>query len=143
MTRFAGSLDTNVLLRLFLDDIPDQHQAVVNLLENNTNPSSAPFAVADTAIIEAAFVLERHYTFSREAIADAINGLMSLTETRCNHPLFEKALPIYTQHSKLSFEDCCLAVYAELDDAQPLWTFDKKLAQQTANARLLPPMQAL
>jgi len=133
MANFSGSLDANVLLRLLLNDLPKQHQAVVKLFLN----SSKQFAVADTAIIEIIFVLERNYKFTRSAIVEAIEGLMSLTEINCNRPLFMKALPLFVKRPGFSFEDCCLATYAELNDANPLWTFDQKLAKQAANAKLV------
>jgi len=133
MSIFSGSLDTNVLLRLLLSDIPDQHTAVEALFRK----TPGQFAVADTAIIEIAFVLERHYTFSRLAIFEAIEGLMSLPEINCNRALFEKALILFTKNPSLSFEDCCLATYAELSGAKPLWTFDRKLASQAPSAKIV------
>lgn len=133
MVALSGSLDANVLLRLLLNDIADQHQEVVRLFQN----VSGQFAVADTAIIETVFVLERNYEFTRSAITETIEGLMSLTEINCNRPLFLKALPLFTKYPALSFEDCCLAVYAELNNAKPLWTFDRKLAKQAPNTQLV------
>ena len=134
MPQFAGSLDANVVLRLLLNDVPDQHAAAVGLIEG----ADAPFRVSDMAVIEVVFVLCRHYEFNRAAVAEALNGLMSLTEIDSNHALFERALPMFTEHPKLSFEDCCIAAYAELSSAIPLWTFDKKLAGQTDSARIVP-----
>ncbi len=134
MAGFAGSLDANVLLRLLLNDVPEQHEAVVRLFEK----APEQFAVADTAVIEVVFVLERHYGFTREAIAEAIDGLAALLKINCNRRLFEKALPLFLASPGLSFEDCCLAVYAELSEAKPLWTFDRKLAHQALNAELVP-----
>lgn len=133
MAAFSGSLDANVLLRLLLNDIPDQHVAVEKLFQK----ASGQFAVADAAVIEVVFVLERHYEFSRQATVDAIEGLVSLTEINCNRTLFDKALPLFVKNSSLSFEDCCLSVYAELNNAKPLWTFDRKLASKTPNAKLV------
>ncbi|HEY4963479.1 MAG TPA: PIN domain-containing protein [Candidatus Saccharimonadales bacterium] len=133
MTKFTGSLDTNVLLRLLLNDIPEQHTAVKKLIGQATNQ----FAVADTVIIELAFALDRYYGFSRLQIAEAVDGLMKLEEINCNRALFETTLPLFVNHSGLSFEDCCLAIYAQLNDAEPLWTFDKKLANQVSSARLV------
>lgn len=69
-------------------------------------------------------------------VAEAVLGLMSMSRINCNKILFEAALPPYVLHPKLSFEACCLASHAGLDDAGPLWTFDKKLANQT-DARLI------
>jgi predicted nucleic-acid-binding protein len=137
MRDLAGSLDTNVLLRLLLKDQPEQHQAVLALLDN----SSGSFEVADTAIIEVAFVLERNYGFTRTAIAEDIGSLTMLPKLSCNRALFELALPLFVAHPGLSFEDCCLSVYAELQAATPLWTFDKKLASQATGAKLVPTKQ--
>jgi predicted nucleic-acid-binding protein len=133
MVALAGSLDANVLLRLLLNDLPDQHQAVIKLFQN----TSGQFNVSDTAIMETVFVLERNYNFSRSAIVETIDGLMSLAEINCNQSLFMKSLPIFVRNTGLSFEDCCMTVYAELDDAKPLWTFDKKLAKQVSSAELI------
>ncbi len=133
MAKYTGSFDTNVLLRLLLNDITEKHAAVKKLLNQTANQ----FAVADTAIIELVFVLDRYYRFSRLQTSEAIEGLMNLKEINCNRALFEKALSLYIEHSGLSFEDCCLSVYAQLNDAEPLWTFDKKLANQAPNSRLV------
>jgi predicted nucleic-acid-binding protein len=133
MAAFSGSLDANVLLRLLLNDLPDQHQAAVKLFGN----SSEQFHVADTAIIETIFVLERNYKFTRNAIVETIEGLMSLIEINCNKPLFTKALTLFLKRPRLSFEDCYLATHAELNDAKPLWTFDQKLSKQASSAKLV------
>lgn len=133
MAKFTGSLDTNALLRLLLNDIPEQRTAVKNLLGQATNQ----FAIADTVIIELVFALDRYYGFSRLQITEAVDGLMKLSDINCNRALFEKVLPLYIDHAGLSFEDCCLAIYAQLNDAEPLWTFDKKLANQAPTAKLI------
>lgn len=93
--------------------------------------------VADTAVIEVAFVLERYYELDRSQVAEAISGIMALAEVNCNRSLFEKALPLFVKHPGLSFEDCCLATYPELNNAKPLWTFDQKLASQATSAKLI------
>lgn len=133
MSIFAGSLDANVILRLLLNDLPRQHEAAVKLLQS----TKQPYAAADTAIIEIAFVLERHYQFTRLQIQEALSGFMSIPQINCNRTLFTQALPLFVAHTGLSFEDCCLAVYARLNDAEPLWTFDKKLANQVSEAALV------
>ena len=131
--RFSGSLDTNALLRLLLNDVIEQHEAIKKLLRE----ASGQLAVADIAVIELVFVLERYYGFSRQQVGEAVRGLMLLKEINGNRALFEKALPIYISRPALSFEDCCLSTYAILNQAEPLWTFDKKLAVQAGSAKLL------
>ena len=133
VTVLSGSLDANVLLRVLLIDVPAQHDKASRLLQD----TSHPFIVADTAIIEVVFVLGRNYGFNRAAISEAVEGLMELPQIDCNNVLFQKALPLYVQYPALSFEDCCLATYADLNDARPLWTFDKKLANQAPSVKLI------
>lgn len=120
--RFSRSLDTNVILRLLINDVPQQHEAAKELL---AKASGQQLAVADTAVIELVFVLERYYGFSRQQTKEAVMGLMQLQEINGNRVLFEKALALYLDHAGLSFEDCCLSTYAALNQAEPLWTFDK------------------
>lgn len=133
-SNFGGSLDANVVLRLLLNDVPDQHAAAVALIRG----TDAPLVVADIAVAETVFALCRHYEFSRPAAAEAIEGLMSLIGIECNRVVFTRALALFIDHPKLSFEDCCLAAYADCSDAEPLWTFDRKLARQAPSARLVP-----
>jgi predicted nucleic-acid-binding protein len=133
MANVAGSLDANVLLRLLLNDVPEQHVKALRLFKER----DGRFALADVAVIEVVFVLCRAYGFTRGQAAEAIGGVIRLSGVNLNRALFRKALLVFVKHPALSFEDCCLSVYAELNDAEPLWTFDKKLVNQTASARLV------
>jgi predicted nucleic-acid-binding protein len=136
MTKFAGSLDANVLLRLMLDDIPEQHNAAVKLLES----SRRQFAVADTALIEFVFALEKHYQFKRATIEETVEALLSLPVINANRALMSVALPLYVKQSAMTFEDCCIQVYADLNHALPLWTFDKKLAARAPGTKHISSM---
>jgi predicted nucleic-acid-binding protein len=131
MAKFAGSLDANVLLRLMLNDIPEQHDAAVSLLES----SRYQFAVADMALIEFVFALEKHYQFKRSAIQETVEALLSLPVINANRALMETVLPLYVKMGGMTFEDCCLQVYADLNNALPLWTFDRKLADRAPAAK--------
>lgn len=130
---FAGSLDTNAVLRLLLDDIPEQRQKVVDLLAS----TNEQFAVADAVFIELIFVLALFYDYSRPAIVETVQNFASVEQIACNREMLANALANYEAHPSLSFEDCALVAYAELDNAIPLYTFDKKLAGQLDNAQLI------
>ena len=133
MSQFAGSLDANIVLRTLLNDIPDQNQAALKLLGS----TDKQFAVADVALIEVGFVLERFYHFDRTQIVEVITAFMLQSQINCNRVLFDRALEIFQSHPALNLEDCCLAVYSELNNAAPLYTLDKKLAKQVQTAQLL------
>ena len=54
-----------------------------------------------------------------------------------NYMMVSTALPYYLAHPKLSWADCALSVEAELKHREPLFIFDKKLANQLPQAKLL------
>lgn len=127
-----ASADTNVLLRWALNDLPEQSDAAVRLLEGDNEVQ-----VADMAIIEAGYVLEKVYGLDRSLVAGYIRAVMALGQVNCNRALFSRVLPLYEAYSQLSLTDCCLATYAEMNDSEPLYTFDKQLAAKLTPANLL------
>ena len=120
------SLDTNALLRLVLADIPQQTSVVERLLAN----TSQKFAVADMVFAEIVWVLQgRVYGYDRQHIAANLKSIIAITNINCNRKMLEKAIPLYVSRAKISFIDACLSVYADLNEAAPLLTFDRKLVE--------------
>ena len=128
----TASLDACCILRWLLQDIPDQEQAVHKLL---SNPGT--YHVADTTIMEVVYVLESIYKQKRNFIASCLLLINSLSQINCNRQLITKVIPIYVNHPSLSYADCTAAIYAEINNTEPLLTFDKKLASQLKQANLL------
>jgi predicted nucleic-acid-binding protein len=128
------SLDTNCLLRWLLDDVPE-HTAIITAVVN----SEKNLAVADAALIETVFVLEKIKKISRETIEKAVLAVFEQENILCNRGLFKEILPIYTSHPQLSFVDCYLEVFARSTGAAPLLTFDKKMGNQLSGIKLLSP----
>ena len=124
---YGGSLDTNVAIRLLLNDVPDQHQKSLRLIQESTYE----YLVSDIAIMEIVFVLERHYGFTRQQVADTIAGLMSIWNLVINRRVISDSLDFYMDHNTLSFEECYLAGMARFHKAEPLYTFYRKLAAQS------------
>ncbi len=122
-SRKQGSLDTNLLLRLVLGDIPMQTKAVETLL------ASGVFDVSDIAIVEMVFVLEKIYRLPRPLVAENIAIIIRHPSINSNRKLFALTLPLYIAQPKLSIVDCTLLMYAELNKAAPLYTFDADLAK--------------
>lgn len=126
MTAVKGFLDANVVLRLLLDDVAGQHEAARALL------ASGNFRIADAALIEVIFVIGRHYGLTRPEQHDAVRDLLAQPRIDGSVDLFGAAFEIYVKHPKLSFEDSYLVTVAEQSGEGPLWTFDRKLASQSA-----------
>ena len=133
MSGIAGSLDANAILRLILNDIPTQGAAVAALVGS----PHAQYAVTDLAIVEVEYALRTHYGFSRTQVEDTLGTFVVHPAVRANAALMKRVFQLYTAHPQLSFTDCCLAAHAEIDDARPLWTFDRTLAKQSDGAAQL------
>lgn len=132
----TDSLDTNLILRFINNDIPSQRQRVIKLL---ATPNTTHY-LSDLALSETVYVLETSIRMTRQEIVDQLSFFLA-RYSHCiayNQPLTSLAFPFYLTHPKLSFNDCCLAAYAELEAHEPLFTFDQKLARQLPSAKLCP-----
>ena len=114
------SLDTNIILRFLLRDIP--HQAA----KAATELTSYRCYVTDVVITETVFVLEKVYEAPRKEIAVAINSFLAFPNLLCNADLLAEMIDLYQQHRSLSIIDCYAAVEAGASGNQ-LITFDTKL----------------
>jgi predicted nucleic-acid-binding protein len=125
----AASLhfDTNCLLRLALQDLPEQASRVEEILKLNS-----VVHVADAAVIEMVFVLEKRYDLERMLIAQKISFLINTVKIDCSKELLARTIKDYVKSPKTSFADVYLAHYANLHSAK-LLTFDKTLAKKLSN----------
>ena len=129
----SGSLDTNIVLRLLVNDIEHQYKLAKELVEN----ASIPLVVSDFVFVEIEYALSSHYMLTRSQIARILSEFTSHPKISCNRRLFSSVLAEYVSTPALSFTDLCLSFYVDQNNQKPLWTFDKKLAIQSGFAKLL------
>lgn len=125
------SLDTNIILRLVLQDVPEQCAKVQELFMR----MDVTYNISDLAITEAVYVMQKDR--SRADVVAGIKKIFEFPHINANFNLFNQVFPMYLENPQLSFNDCCLATYAALNEAEPLWTFDQALAKQNPTAKLL------
>ena len=129
----TSSLDTNILVRLITNDNKRQSALARKLLTSETDH----FVIDDVAIMETVHVLESCYNQSREEIVDNLKAVFSCGSVVYTFEAVEEVFPLYLSHPKLSFNDIYLSVKSEQKSAEPLWTFDKKLASQLQSPKML------
>ena len=131
----SDSIDTNIILRCIMNDVPGQREKVLELLYT---PKTVHY-VEDLALAEVLYALENFYLLERDDAVERLAMFLARFDgfISYNRGLTSLAFPYYLDHPKLSFYDCCLASYAELKHREPLFTFDKKLAQQLPQAKVL------
>lgn len=127
------SLDTNIILRLILQDVPEQCLRIVDLMMRH----GVVYVVANLAITEVVFTLQKRYAWPRQEIVKMLKTVLEEFEMDFDREMMDLVFPLYLKYPSLSFNDCCLAVRAELDGVGPLWTFDKDLAKKTDMAKLV------
>lgn len=70
-------LDTNIIVRLAVGDVPEQADAVVKLIEERGDELYLPPAI----FTEAVFVLSKIYGMRRADVADSLAGIVPLLQT--------------------------------------------------------------
>lgn len=118
-----NSIDTNVILRFLLNDVPAQTTKAKQIL------SSPPIYVSDVVFTEAVFVLENSLAYSRKSVASLLRVLLSVPGLVYSDHLLPEVLTMYETKGSLSFVDCYAATEADKFGVK-LFTFDKKLRNQ-------------
>jgi len=131
----AQSIDTNVLLRATVDEagLEAQCHAARAIIASDNHD----VAISDVTIAEYIHALESHYRLDRATICTMVLTVVRMKNVRCSLDVIISALTYFASKPKLSFDDCFIAEQARANQAVPLWTFDKKLANQHDVAALV------
>lgn len=129
-TDCIGTLDTNIILRYLLVEKPLYEQAKHLITRRGTK------RVSLLTLAEVVYILEGK-KFTRQEISQNLLSLAALDTLDLPRAVVQPALEIYISRPAISFVDACLAFEADVTDASPLWTFDKKLANQVPHTRLV------
>lgn len=113
------SLDTNVLVRLVLDDDETQHQAAIDTLEQ-----AELVAVSVHALCEFAWVLDRRYAVQRSDIATAIRNLLDMRNVVANRAMIEAGLNMLDAGG--DFADGVIAFEGRWLGGETFLSFDRK-----------------
>ncbi len=131
-----AALDTNVLVRLLVQDDPAQHAAATGLIRRCVDAGETLY-VPVTVALELEWVLRSSFGFSKEAVIRTLAQMLSTIEIRFeSEGAFEVALACFAQ-SSADFSDCLHVALAGAAGEQPLWTFDRA-ASRLDGARLVP-----
>jgi predicted nucleic-acid-binding protein len=124
------AVDTNVLVRLMTRDEAKQVAAAEAFVANAA-------WVSHLAIAEVSWVLDAVYDRSPEAIATAIEMLLSHEHlTVQDTEAVAAAVALFRQHPKLGFSDCLMVEIARKAGHIPLGTFDRDLGKVDGAQRL-------
>lgn len=120
------AVDTNVLLRILIDDPTNMKQC---LIARRFVAELDKIHVSQITQIELLWVLETQYSFKKSDIISLLemmltNDVLALQSRK----VFSCALQLYHE-STADFSDCLILADAIAEHVIPLITFDKKLAK--------------
>ena len=117
-----NSLDTNVVLRYLLNDIPEQ-----SIKSGAVIISSASY-ITDVVVVEIVFVLEKVIGMERSDIVKLVKSFLSLPNLIYNDYFLDQSIDLYGANKTLSVVDCYAATEAKVY-GNSLITFDKELVK--------------
>lgn len=117
-----NSLDTNIVLRYLLDDVPEQTAKARLVIVD-----SACY-VTDVVATEVVFVLERVIGMERSDIVKLVQAFLGLPNLVYADYLLDETFELYSKQPSLSFVDCYAAIEAKIYK-NTLYTFDKQLTK--------------
>jgi predicted nucleic-acid-binding protein len=117
------AVDTNVVVRLFTEDDPDQAQRAREFMRAGT-------WISHVVLVETIWVLQSVYSRTRDDVKHAVEMLLSNESITLQEPeVVAAALGLFTEHRMVSFSDCLVLTLARKTGNLPLGTFDAKLAR--------------
>jgi predicted nucleic-acid-binding protein len=120
-------LDTNVLVRLLVEDDVEQTRRAIALLEQARTGGEMLY-LDPVVMVETAWVLRSFYHATSADIAEAITSVLGNTAYEIgDRPAIEAALRLY-QDSKADFADCLIAARNLAVGCRHTITFDAKAA---------------
>jgi predicted nucleic-acid-binding protein len=126
-----AAIDTNVLVRLLLDDDAEQARAARSLQR-----AHAPLFVSHVVLAETAWVLASAYRFSRDKLRALLEMLLDTDGLVLQEPDIVQAALTAFRSSKADFSDCLILAIAQSAGMAPLATFDEKLAKLPGTRKL-------
>lgn len=118
------AVDTNLLVRLFVNDDKAQAAKVRALFDRHADEDGA-FWVADIVLVELVLTLDRLYGRSRQEIGSALRALAGSATVRLESaPAVVQATALF-ERGPADFADCLLVVKATSAGCDQVRTFDR------------------
>ena len=130
-------IDTNVVVRLIVDDDPKQAAAARDYIRDRCTPDD-PGYISNIVLAEVAWILTRGYGYSRNDIADAIERVMETAQLQVESSTDVAAALADYRRGPAGFTDCLIGHLNRTADCTHTVTFDRKAAK-LAGFELLKP----
>jgi predicted nucleic-acid-binding protein len=127
------AIDTNVLVRLFVNDDQQQHNQAKKLFQGLKQNEQV--YICSVVTVELVWVLESVYGFQREAIAQTITYLLQVEQVSLENSIaFYQANKLYRDGA--DFADAMISTLAASAGCSATLTFDKSAVKKAGMTML-------
>lgn len=122
--RIVDGVDTSVLVRYLVQDVPEQGEAAARLMDGD-----AQLAVGLVTLAETAFVLQHHYSVPRDEVVDALIELLqkrNLHVMAADKHIVIAMLGLCRGSGRVSFADALINAEAQTHKLARVYTFDRR-----------------
>lgn len=119
-------LDTNVVLRLLLEDDPAQTNRARAVVRRES--AARKCWVNRVVLCEVVWVLESAYRYSREQIGDAVQALLLSDDLALEQRDVVRSALYAFRTSRADFSDCLIGMSNGLQGCERTLTFDRRAA---------------
>ena len=131
-------VDTNILLRFVLGDVPDQFTQT-HAFFSAIAAGSVTAQLSGTIIFECVFVLQSRYAVTRASIQSALLPILALEHLIVPHrEIYPDVFDLYLARRSLSFADCYHAVLAQHLGCTEIISFDRGFDRIPGLTRIEP-----
>lgn len=124
------AFDTNVLVRLLVDDDPDQFAVAASLLERAAEAEDACY-LSDAVLCETAWVLTSRYGASRGDVLAALNEIVADGRYVFDDVAVVAEAIRACEVARAGFSDYLIGARARRAGARTTYTFDLRLRNDT------------
>lgn len=124
------AIDTNILLRYFLQDNPAQYDKVRKLFQKTKLENSQLF-VSVLVVLEIIWLLESVYETPRQMIIDVLLKAMALDFLRYEYALVLEQVLIFAKDNTFDLSDLMIGAIAQANDCDTTLTFDRKASKSS------------
>lgn len=128
-------VDTNVLVRFFVRDHAAQTESALRFLEKRSVDD--PAFVSAVVLAELAWVLDKTYGYSGEAIHRAFDWLFESANILVERGDLIEVAVTHARHAKAGISDCVISAIALDAGATKTVTFDRPAAKRVPGMELL------
>ncbi len=128
-------VDTNVLMRIFVEDDPEQRATALAFMRARSDAD--PAFISAVVLAEVSWALTRIYNFSNAIARDTLDWLFESTNVVVEAGDLMRSAVAFAADNGADIADCIIVAIAENAGAEKTVTFDKTAAKRIPGMELL------